>query len=32
LQPENATTISGGILTPHWIEGLTISMDWYSSA
>lgn len=31
LQPENATTVSGGvILTPHWIEGLTISMDWYS--
>jgi hypothetical protein len=31
LQPENATTISGGaILTPHWIEGLTLSMDWYS--
>jgi iron complex outermembrane recepter protein len=31
LQPENATTVSGGvILTPHWIEGLTLSMDWYS--
>jgi outer membrane receptor protein involved in Fe transport len=31
LQPENANTISGGIiLTPHWIEGLTLSMDWYS--
>jgi outer membrane receptor protein involved in Fe transport len=31
LKPENATTISGGIvLTPHWIEGLTLSMDWYS--
>jgi iron complex outermembrane receptor protein len=31
LKPENAVTISGGIiLTPHWIEGLTLSMDWYS--
>jgi iron complex outermembrane receptor protein len=31
LQPENATTVSGGaVLTPHWIEGLTLSLDWYS--
>jgi len=31
LQPENATTVSGGIvLSPHWIEGLSLSMDWYS--
>ncbi len=31
LQPENATTVSGGaVLTPRWIEGLTLSMDWYS--
>ena len=31
LQPEFAKTISGGaVLTPHWIEGLTLSMDWYS--
>ncbi len=31
LQPEVATTVSGGmILTPHWIEGLTLSLDWYS--
>jgi outer membrane receptor protein involved in Fe transport len=31
LKPENAVTVSGGVvLTPHWIEGLTLSMDWYS--
>jgi iron complex outermembrane recepter protein len=31
LQPEVATTVSGGVvLTPHWIEGLTLSLDWYS--
>jgi outer membrane receptor protein involved in Fe transport len=31
LQPEQATTVSGGIvLTPHWIENLTMSFDWYS--
>jgi iron complex outermembrane receptor protein len=31
LVPEQATTISGGVvLTPHWIEGLTLSADWYS--
>jgi outer membrane receptor protein involved in Fe transport len=31
LQPEQATTVSGGIvLTPHWIENLSLSFDWYS--
>jgi outer membrane receptor protein involved in Fe transport len=31
LQPEKAVTVSGGIvLTPHWVEGLTLSADWYS--
>ncbi|HWY65444.1 MAG TPA: TonB-dependent receptor [Rhizomicrobium sp.] len=31
LKPENAVTVSGGVvLTPHWIDGLTLSMDWYS--
>jgi outer membrane receptor protein involved in Fe transport len=31
LQPEKAVTVSGGIvLTPHWIDGLTLSADWYS--
>jgi iron complex outermembrane recepter protein len=31
LVPEQATTVSGGIvLTPHWIENLTMSFDWYS--
>jgi iron complex outermembrane recepter protein len=31
LVPEQATTVSGGIvLTPHWIDGLTLSADWYS--
>ena len=31
LQPEASTTVSGGIvLTPHWIEGLSLSLDWYS--
>ncbi|HEY4275135.1 MAG TPA: TonB-dependent receptor [Rhizomicrobium sp.] len=31
LKPEIATTVSGGIvLTPHWIDGLTVSADWYS--
>jgi iron complex outermembrane recepter protein len=31
LDPEQATTISGGIvLTPHWIENLSLSFDWYS--
>ena len=31
LQPEQAETVSGGIvLTPHWIENLSMSFDWYS--
>ena len=31
LNPEVARTISGGIvLTPHWIEGFSMSADWYS--
>ena len=31
LVPEVARTISGGmILTPHWIDGLQFSVDWYS--
>jgi iron complex outermembrane receptor protein len=31
LKPEQATTVSGGIvLTPHWIENLSLSVDWYS--
>ena len=31
LKPEVATTASGGIvLTPHWVDGLQISADWYS--
>ncbi len=31
LKPEVARTISGGIaLTPRWIDGLTLSADWYS--
>jgi outer membrane receptor protein involved in Fe transport len=31
LVPEQATTVSGGIvLTPHWIENLSMSFDWYS--
>ena len=31
LTPEIATTVSGGVvLTPHWIDGLTVSADWYS--
>jgi len=31
LVPEQATTVSGGIvLTPHWIENLQMSFDWYS--
>jgi len=31
LVPEQAETISGGIvLTPHWIENLSMSFDWYS--
>ena len=31
LVPEQAETVSGGIvLTPHWIENLSMSFDWYS--
>jgi iron complex outermembrane receptor protein len=31
LQPEKAVTVSGGVvLTPHWVQGLTLSADWYS--
>jgi outer membrane receptor protein involved in Fe transport len=31
LVPEQAFTISGGVvLTPHWIENLSMSFDWYS--
>jgi outer membrane receptor protein involved in Fe transport len=31
LAPETARTVSGGIvLTPHWIAGLSLSLDWYN--
>ena len=31
LRPEVARTISGGVvLTPHWVPGLTLSVDWYN--
>ncbi len=31
LRPEVARTITGGIvLTPHWVPGLTFSLDWYN--
>ena len=31
LKPEKSTTISGGIvLTPHWVDGLNLSVDYYS--
>jgi len=31
LFPEQAETVSGGIvLTPHWVENLTMSFDWYA--
>ena len=31
LVPEQSFTVSGGIVyTPSWIEGLTLSLDWYS--
>ena len=31
LKPEQSTTISGGVvLTPHWVDGLSLSADWYS--
>jgi iron complex outermembrane receptor protein len=31
LKPEVANTVSGGVvLTPHWIDGLQMSFDWYN--
>ena len=31
LKPEQSTTISGGVvLTPHWVDGLSLSADYYS--
>ncbi len=31
LKPEEATTLSGGVVfTPTWLEGFTLSADWYS--
>ena len=31
LKPEASTTVSGGVvITPHWIDGLNMSFDWYS--
>ena len=31
LKPEKSTTVSAGIvLTPHWVEGLNLSVDYYS--
>jgi iron complex outermembrane receptor protein len=31
LQPEKAVTESGGVvMTPHWIDGLSLSVDWYN--
>jgi outer membrane receptor protein involved in Fe transport len=31
LKPEKSTTISGGVvLTPHWVDGLSMSLDYYS--
>jgi iron complex outermembrane recepter protein len=31
LQPEKAVTESVGIVfTPHWIDGLSLSLDWYN--
>jgi len=31
LLPEKAFTLSGGVvLTPHWVEGLQLSFDWYN--
>jgi outer membrane receptor protein involved in Fe transport len=30
LQPEKAETLTAGIvLTPHWLDGVTASVDWY---
>jgi iron complex outermembrane receptor protein len=31
LAPEVARTVSGGVvLTPHWVPGLSVSLDWYN--
>lgn len=31
LKPEKAVTVTGGVvLTPHWVEGLQVSADFYS--
>ena len=31
LKPEQSTTVSGGVVfTPHWVDGLSLSADWYS--
>jgi outer membrane receptor protein involved in Fe transport len=31
LAPEVARTISGGVvLTPHWVPGFSVSLDWYN--
>ncbi len=31
LKPEQSITLSSGVvLTPHWLEGLNFSADWYS--
>jgi len=31
LQPEKAVTLTAGVvLTPEWIEGLSVSFDWYN--
>ncbi len=31
LKPEESSTVSGGVVwTPHWIENLSLSLDWYS--
>jgi outer membrane receptor protein involved in Fe transport len=31
LKPEKSTTVSGGVvLTPHWVDGLSLSLDYYS--
>ena len=31
LKPEDSTTISAGVvLTPHWVDGLNLSVDYYS--
>jgi iron complex outermembrane receptor protein len=31
LQPEKAVTLTAGIVvTPHWVPGLSLSLDWYN--